>query len=334
MLQFKSKTWCFIVLCGVFLSLTTNRGTTAPAQVETWPGDPEADAVLLTSLDTDMRTDLSGVHWNSATRTLWVVKTGRFWALIEDGLGSFKIREGGEWTFSGDMESITQADLNQPVVYVLVENVGQIKAINTAIPGVTQVLRTWSLSADLPSYDGKRGPEGLTFVPDDWLVENEFVDSEGQPYTSTLGMGGLMFIAHQNGGNLYAFDLNPNDSNYVFVGKYATSRSESSGLEFDRSEGRLYISHNTGGNFLEVSDLTSTSVSGSERRLHTIVEYSAPATTNLEGFALTPFAAGDHWCFYTEDHEASEPGQERALQWYQHCTPLHLQSIFLPIIMK
>ncbi|MEI2422326.1 hypothetical protein V6O07_18745, partial [Arthrospira platensis SPKY2] len=98
------------------------------------------------------------------------------------------------------------------------------------------------------------GPEGISFVPDNWLQTSGFVSSQtGQPYTSTKGMGGLMFIAHQDGGFVWVFDINPNQTNdFLYVGKYKTSRTESCGLSFDSSTGMLYILHNVGDNFLEV----------------------------------------------------------------------------------
>ena len=44
-------------------------------------------------------------------------------------------------------------------------------------------------------------------------------------------MCGLVFIAHQNGGYLWVFDVNPNvTDDFAFVGKYKTNRNESCDL--------------------------------------------------------------------------------------------------------
>lgn len=301
-----------------------------------WPAEPYASATLLTGLDADMETDLSGAFWNPLTRTLWVTKPGRIWALVPDGAGSFVVatRSGlrGEWTGAGD-EGIAQADLSVDRVCFLDESNGRIREIDTSHwGGAASITRTWSIGANLPAYDGHQGPEGLEFVPDVWLVANGFVDGAGAPFASRRGMGGVMVVAHQNGGRLYVFDLDP-AGGYDFVGAYRTGSTESSGLDFDRTTGRLWISHNTGStNYLEVTTLAST-VSGAERRVVTEAEYDAPAGTNLEGFARTPADGGDRWAFFTEDHEAGESGRERSLQWYQAFPPLpgRRASRFMPL---
>jgi len=73
----------------------------------------------------------------------------------------------------------------------------------------------------------------------------------------------LIFIAHQDGGYVWVFDVNPAVTNdFAYVGKYKTNETESCDAAFDRSTGLLYILHNTGDNYLEVTDMTTTLVSG------------------------------------------------------------------------
>jgi hypothetical protein len=139
---------------------------------------------------------------------------------------------------------------------------------------------------------GNTGPEGITFVPDSFLRAIGFISQEtGLVYTSVKGMGGLIFIAHQDEGYVWVFDLNPNTSNdFAYVGKYKTNRSESCDLEFDHSTGLLYILHNIGINYLEVTDLSSTVTAGG-RQFTLKKEYTISnpdGNTNIEGFALTP----------------------------------------------
>ncbi|MFZ4725544.1 MAG: T9SS type A sorting domain-containing protein [Paludibacter sp.] len=105
-------------------------------------------------------------------------------------------------------------------------------------------------------------------------------------------MGGLMFIAHQDGGYIWVFDVNPSVNNdFAYVGKYKTNRSESCDLSFDNSTGLLYILHNVSDNYLEVNDL-HTSVSSSEYKFSIIKEYYIPnpasGSNNIEGFAISP----------------------------------------------
>ncbi len=112
----------------------------------------------------------------------------------------------------------------------------------------------------------------------------------GLPYVSQKGMGGLFFIAHQDGGFIWVFDVNSNtNDDFLFVGKYKTNRSESCDLSFDFSTGLLYTLHNTDGNILEATTLSSTIV-GSNRKFDMVNEYVLPvpsSNTNIEGFAIT-----------------------------------------------
>jgi hypothetical protein len=144
--------------------------------------------------------------------------------------------------------------------------------------------------------------------------------ADGSLYTSTNGMGGLMFVGHQSGGYVHVFDLNRGNNSYNYVGKYKTGRSETAGLEFDRSTGRLYIWHNVGStsNFLEIVKLSSY-MDGEERRLRQIVEYEGPRTGNLEGFALVPTPETDNWCFVTDDSNTND----EAVMWYRHFRPVN-----------
>jgi hypothetical protein len=142
---------------------------------------------------------------------------------------------------------------------------------------------------------GNTGPEGIAFIPDSFLTTIGFISQQtGQPYTSVKGLGGLFFIANQDGGYIWVFDLNPNaNDDFAYVGKYKTDGTESCDLSFDRTTGLLYILHNIAGdNKLEVTDLSTAVVSGNERKFVITNEYFIPDTgdsnTNIEGFAITP----------------------------------------------
>lgn len=271
-----------------------------------WPGEPWQQAQVLTHLDDDFGKNLSGAHWNPQTRTLWVCVNapGKFLALVEDGAGSFKVdtRNGqrGEFAPGGDLEGLTQADLAEQAVYVMAEGEDIIRKYDTSVYGAVRLLQAWSIKPFVPTSGGA-GSEGIAFVPDTALIAAGFVNKAGTPYKSTLGMGGLMFVAHQNGGGIYAFDLSPTSQTSAFVGAYKTSRTESSGLEFDRSTGKLYVWHNLGSNYLEVVSLASDALPDGSRKLRQIVEYDGPKAGNLEGVALTPATAREHGAFLADD---------------------------------
>ena len=288
-----------------------------------WPAESTSQAVKLTGLDPEFNApNMSGAAWNPVTRTLWLANnSGQFWALVEDGAGSFRVATNAagtkaKWSPGGDLESICQADFSQPLVYLMDEN-GWIREYDVAQFGVIHENRNWDIRAQCPEVGGTLGPEALTFVPDEWLLREGFQGTNGIPCVSSNGMGGLMFVGHQDGGYVHVFDLNRTNSTFAYLGRYKTGRTETAGLEFDRATGKLYIWHNTGSNYLEVTELNSY-LEGGEWRLRPLIEYVGPRTGNLEGFALAPTTGTNHWCFLTDDD--NQDGE--AILWFRQFLPV------------
>jgi hypothetical protein len=273
-----------------------------------WPAESMDQATNLTGIEgpvpNDFYQDLSGAFWNPVTRRLWVCRNGpggdnsKMWVIKENGSGGYEIdyRAGnrGEWTGFGDFEDLTQADLSADLVYTITESDGRtafsegdarIREYDVAVYGTVALNRSWDITGYIPAYDGSSGAEGIAFIPDEYLQAAGFVDEAGNPYVSQNGMGGLMFVAHQNGGRLYAFDLNRSNGTFTYVGAYETGYSESCALAFDRSEGLLYVFHGADYNRTEVVTLGS-SLQGGERRLNQVMMYASPGTGNLEGIAV------------------------------------------------
>lgn len=99
--------------------------------VASWPAESHTQALKLTGLDSNFTANMSGACWNPSNRTFWVCcnNPGIFWALVEDGGGSWRIATNtagtkARWAFSGDFdfESFCQADFTKPVVYLMDEN--------------------------------------------------------------------------------------------------------------------------------------------------------------------------------------------------------------------
>jgi len=201
----------------------------------------------------------------------------------------------GSSTSIGGPEGVTQVDNAAAEFYTIDENKYEIRkyTYDSNFSNITKS-KTWNLLlSPSPMTDtGNTGPEGIAFVPDSYLQKIGFISSvTGVATCSKKGMGGLMFIAHQDGGYIWVFDVNPNVKNdFAYVGKYKTNRSESCDLAFDRSTGLLYILHNVGDNYLEVTDLSTSMVSG-EYQLKTEKEFYIPnpsGSKNVEGFAISP----------------------------------------------
>lgn len=309
--RFPGSAGAWLLVAGVLTLLFP----TAAMAVTAWPGESWSASTNLTSLNpTGWVSNLSGAYWNPATRRLWVCtnKPAKFWSLRENGSGGFLIER--EYTGTGDLEGITQISTVADRVLLVDEQARTIRSYRVSDGAA---LTTWFLST-IPDW-GNSGPEGLAFVPDTWLTRNAFVDGSGAPYPQSVqgasGFGGIVFVAVQTSGWVYAFDLRT-DGTYTFVGRYLTSRNESCEMTFDDTVGKMYILHNIDGNLLQTTDLTSTA-SGSDRRFNTSAEFQVPSGSNIEGFGLTPAltatnAVGDNWCFFTDDDNANG-----ALRWFK-----------------
>jgi hypothetical protein len=320
-----------VAACTVLLTLSLPATAADP-----WPAEPAAQATNLTSIEgpapNDFYEDLSGAFWNPKAKRLWVCRNGgatgsKFWALTPNAAGSFEVEyKGGvrgEWTGFGDLEDITQVDLSADVLYVIVEAEEHIKSYDVSVFGTAVLLRDWNVRPHLP-LNGGFGAEGLAFVPDRFLTAVGFTNSAGAT-TSTRGMGGLMLVGHQNGGAVYAFDLDPVSNAFTFVGEYRTGYAETAALHFDRGNGLLYIYHDEDLDTWEVSDLSSTPISGSSaRRLRTVRVFDGPHHRNNEGLALMTIdecANGVRNAFLTTDDGGAE-----SLTWFKQyadgCTTL------------
>jgi hypothetical protein len=164
----------------------------------------------LASLDPDFQSALSGATWDPVNRKLWVVRGegAAMWRLEEDGSGGWRIED--KWPMgSRDLESLVIPDpVGAPNTVVVMIELSEVIAQFDASGSDAELEKVWDTS-DYLATSGNQGSEGLTFVPDDALEDWGFVDGDGKPRTSILGMGGLFFEGTQNGGAIHVFDLSP-----------------------------------------------------------------------------------------------------------------------------
>jgi len=308
-----------------------------------WPSQTWSSATNLTNvMSSSGIQDLSGLHFNPVNNRLYVVQdTGNLRVLQWNPMNN-TFSQIADKTLSGGPEGITQANLYANEFYVIDENNYQIKRYtHTANFSTVNLYKHWNLllAPSTMTDTGNTGPEGIVFIPDSYLAAIGFISQQtGQMYTSVKGLGGLFFVANQDAGYVWVYDLNPNSNDdFAFVGKYKTNRTESCDLAFDRSTGLLYILHNiSGSNSLEVTDLTTYVTNAGNRKFFIANDYDLPNTSdandNIEGFALTPkcgttATAGAWLC---RDIESSDPAimEQDVLRWFTPyvpagtCTPL------------
>ncbi|MCP4873225.1 MAG: hypothetical protein GY898_31410 [Proteobacteria bacterium] len=270
-----------------------------------WPAEAPLAATNLTDADdtepSGFRSNLSAAAWNPETHTLWLGSNGgpaRVWALdMSDPDAPFIPTDGdarAEWGTTedfDDLEALTFAHYSaSETLFLLAEDKNEITQWDLGDLDEGDKIQTYELTGLLPDPVGFDGAEAITFVPDEFLAAQGFKNDDGDRVISTGGLGGLMFVGHQDQGRLYAFDLNPTTGGAVLVGRYDTSANETAGLEFDRSTGLLYIWHGGGAPTLEVARLSSSSDDG-DRVIDTQRIYLSPGfpdggSNNLEGFAI------------------------------------------------
>ena len=295
-----------------------------------WPASSWSTATNLTSImDAGGVTDLSGLHFNPTNNRLYAVQGDGRLRVLQWITTTNTFAQIADQAIDGGPEGITQANLYANEFYTIDENNYEIRRY-THTPNFSTVteFKHWNLlNAPSPMQDtGNTGPEGIVFIPDSFLVSSGFISQQtGQPYTSVKGLGGLFFIAHQEEGMIWVFDINPNANNdFAYIGQYQTNHEESCDLAFDRSTGLLYILHNiAGNNRLEVTNLTTT-LNGSARKFVYSKDYLITNPTgnndNIEGFALTPKCPENGitsaWLCRDVENNESQSTQEDALRWF------------------
>ena len=298
---------------------------------QTWPSETWQAAINLTNvMDVSGVTDLSGLHWNPTNNRLYGIQNKGKFRVLELNTANNTFNQIANKSISGGPEGITQANLYANEFYTIDEDNYEIRRYTyTSNFSSITLHKHWNilLSPSTMTDTGNTGPEGIVFIPDNILTAAGFISQQtGKAYISVKGLGGLIFVAHQDKGYLWVFDINPNSNDdFAFVGKYKTSRTESCDLSLDRSTGLLYILHNISGkNKLEVTDLSTVLLNGSEREFVVKSEYTMPITgdsnDNIEGFAITSKCpeSGTTSAWLCRDVSTSENDaiQQDALRWF------------------
>ncbi len=288
----------------------------------TWPGSAavtvaDTQCAWMTSTGPEGR-DISGLVFDptnpnvlySVKNKSWVfrlVKQGGLWVPdTTNGWGA-----GKEIFFPGSTDPAT----NQPdsegmtvgpdgALYVTTErnNAANTIPLNSVLrfdpaQPATQLVATdqWDLTAEFPELhpgnktEANLGFEGVTFVPDSYLVANGFVDSSTgatyRPSSYPLHGTGLYFAALENDGKLYAYALN-SDRTFHRVAVADTGMGHVMDVQYDADAQRIWaLCDNTCGVTSTLLKVSSTGAVVPD------VAYAKPAALpvdNVEGFALAP----------------------------------------------
>jgi hypothetical protein len=189
--------------------------------------------------------ELSRLVW---TGSIWTPELGTGWEIAKtlrfpDGKGI------------PDAEGVTKAELGSSAIYVSIErdgNVGvseiprySILRFDTSRAGRRLVAtHEWNLTALFGAGDANTGLEGITWVPDTFLVKKGFVDeTTGLIYDPSAYPNhgtGLFFVAHEADGRIHAMALELGGSSFFRVATLNCPIASVRTVTFDRDVGYLW----------------------------------------------------------------------------------------------
>jgi hypothetical protein len=224
-----------------------------------------------------------GSTWSAMTDNDWTTgKTLRY----PDGSGS------------PDAEGLTRAEWSSSAIYVAAERNNSDNAVSRLsvlrydyADAGTSLIATheWNLTKDLPPAGANLGLEGIAWVPDTFLVANQFLDESTSavydPSRYPNHGAGLFFVGLENNGMIYGFALDHSGGTFQRVATIASGHTSIMSLDFDRDAGNLWAyCDNTCSNQAAVLR-----VAGGRFAVNRL--YSKPASladSNNEGITIAP----------------------------------------------
>jgi hypothetical protein len=160
--------------------------------------------------------------------------------------------------------------------------------------GLTQLVADseWDFTDDFAGTENNYAFEGISWIPDDYLVAQGFIDEfTGMPYTPStysdkVGGNGVIFVSHEGFGMVYAYALLA-EGNYQLLASFASGQGSVQSMFFDKDTGYLWTGcDNTENGVLDVHQINSNT-----GKFEIIATYNRPSTMpnyNNEGFVISP----------------------------------------------
>jgi hypothetical protein len=190
-------------------------------------------------------------------------------------------------------------------------------------------LREWDLSGDLPANGANLGLEGVTYIPDAYLVSQGFRDeATNAPYDPGIYAnhnGGLFFVGVEATGMIYAFALNHADGSFTRVATIGSGFVSVMDLLFDLELEQLWAVCDDGClGRASVLRLDTDPASATLGRFVVTQRFARPTgmpNTNNEGFAIatqSECVGGQKPAFWSDDSQLNGYSLRKGMV---SCTP-------------
>jgi len=182
----------------------------------------------------------------------------------------------------------------------------------------------WNLTADLPANGANLGLEGITWIPDAFLVSKGFFDeatnASYNPASYANHGTGLFFVGVEASGIIYAYALNHTANTFTKIATFSTGFPAGvMALQFDRELNYLWAVCDDGcGGLLATFEINTTAGSATIGRFGLTRQFNRPPSMpniNNEGFALAPQSEcvnGKKFAYWSDDSETGGHAIRRA----------------------
>lgn len=182
----------------------------------------------------------------------------------------------------------------------------------------------WNLTADLPVTGANLGIEGITWVPDTFLVAQKFFDENANhtyvPSEYANHGTGIFFVGLEANGIIYAYALDHTANTFKRVATFSTGFPAGvMDLWFDRELGLLWAvcDDGCGGNLgvFEIDAKAGSATLGRFQQTHLFARPTSMPNLNNEGFTIAPLAEcvnGKRNAYWSDDSETGGHAIRRA----------------------
>ena len=239
--------------------------TTAPSTALAWPGSQTVQNASTYVFGGNMSGLIEEASGTSVPGVLWGVRNGpgALFRLLWDGTkwapdaangwSTGKLVRYPNGTGDADSEGVTFAGSSADGIFIATERNNVVNTVSRlsvlrvdpAAAG-TELTATmeWNLTADLPVVGQNLGLEAITFVPDSYLVANNFYDSAAaktyNPADYPDHGTGLFLVGVEANGQVYAYALNQTNGTYTRVATFSSGFPGVMELQFDRDLNELW----------------------------------------------------------------------------------------------